>query len=259
MQLTALDSLLWALGFSGHLVLLLVLLMRHRATRFPLFTCFIAANVGRSLVLYVVLHYGSQHAYGLSYWSLSIVDLGLQLTVIYEIAAYLFRPLGHFAPEVRRAAVGLIAGSLLIASGLSWLAPPAAQTWQQAVVVRGSLFSTALMSELFVAMLGLTITIRLPWKTHVARIAQGLGVYSTMDILIEAGHSLFGLAYSLRVDTALTHIRIVAYLVCLSYWIITLYQDAPESKQLAADERLQLFALQKVVASQLAFFRHRRQ
>ncbi len=41
-------------------------------------------------------------------------------------------------------------------------------------------------------MMALSIDARLPWKTHVAKIAQGLGAYSLIGVLIETGHSYFG-------------------------------------------------------------------
>ena len=61
---------------------------------------------------------------------------------------------------------------------------------------RGNLFAAALQSELFVAMMALSIDARLPWKTHVAKIAQGLGAYSLLGVLIETGHSYFGVVES---------------------------------------------------------------
>ena len=259
MQLSALDFVLWALGLVGHLALFVVLISRHRAAEFPYFTGLIAANICRTVVLYVVLHYRSAEAYSLCYWSLAIVDLGLQLAVVYEISAHIFRPLGHWAPDARRAYLTLISCSLFVAFGLAWLAPPSAQTWQQNVVVRGSLFSTALMSEIFIVVVAISTIVRLPWKTHVARLAQGLGVYSIVDMLIEAAHNLLGLAYILRIDTVLTHLRIVLYLACLVYWIITLYRNAPKAKPLGDEQRMFLVALQERVAAQLALLRHGRQ
>jgi hypothetical protein len=104
------------------------------------------------------------------------------------------------------------------------------------------------MSELFVGMVVLSATAKLPWKTHVARISQGLGIYSVIGILTEAGHSLFGLDGAARLATAFTHVRISAYLLCVGYWIIMLWRDAPAPRPLPEGMRRQLVGLQRAVA-----------
>ena len=44
----------WAAGLTAHILLLLVLLIRHRAGTFPVFTTLIAANVLNSIALYEI-------------------------------------------------------------------------------------------------------------------------------------------------------------------------------------------------------------
>lgn len=46
------------------------------------------------------------------------------------------------------------------------------------------------MSELFVGMLSLSVTVGLPWKSHTTRIACGLGIYSGICVLIETTKSV---------------------------------------------------------------------
>jgi hypothetical protein len=100
----------------------------------------------------------------------------------------------------------------------------------QAVIIRGNLFSAALMSELFAGMVALSVTVGLPWKTHVANIAQGFGIYSIIDVLVEAAHSYFGLGRDTRAYDDLSHARIAVYLACTLYWIIMLWREAPYSR-----------------------------
>ena len=71
----------------------------------------------------------------------------------------------------------------------------------QVVVIKGNFFSSVAMSELFVGMIALSVKSGLPWKTHVARISQGLGVYSIVDLVIETGHSYFGVGQNTQVYT----------------------------------------------------------
>jgi hypothetical protein len=258
MHLTGLDLLLWAVGFLESLALLFILWYRRRAKSFPFFTALITLNVVRTIVLYFVLHYETKESYFYTYWSLGILDVTLQLCIVYEVASRVFRPLGVWAQDVRSSFVLLVSLSVTVALGLTWLASPPARTWMQVVVTEGSLFSAALMSELFVAMMALSISARLPWKTHVAKIAQGLGAYSLISVLIETGHSYFGVGRDAPAYIVLSQVRIAAYLGCAAYWIIMLWRDEPPSREMTEEMRVKLFSLQRSVAYDLQELRSRK-
>ncbi len=255
MHLTGLDLLFWATGLLTHLALLFVLLLRHRARQFPFFTTLIAADVLRTAVLYFVMHRWSPSTYFYAYWSLATFDVILQLSVVLEVASHVFRPLGTWAPDLRRSSSVLVGGSMLVATGLTWMAAPPATHWQQLVVIRGSLFSTALMGELFVGMVVLSVSMGLPWRTHVARIAQGFGIYSVLDIVIEGIINFRGVAHGREAYTTLAHLPIELYQLCVFYWIVMLARDAPSPKELPERMRRELFALQARLASDLQVLR----
>jgi hypothetical protein len=107
------------------------------------------------------------------------------------------------------------------------------------------------MTELFVGMVALSVTIRLPWRTHAARIAQGLGFYSFVWILIGAGQSYLGIDHNVRIYADLTHFRMLTYLICAGYWIITLCVDAPVPKALPKEMEQHLLVLQRQVEAYL--------
>jgi hypothetical protein len=258
MHLTGLDLLFWAAGLGAHLVLLCVLLIRRRFRAFPIFTLFILSNIGRTVALYLVELYGNKTSYFYTYWSLAVLDSALQLSVVYEMYSLTFRPLGKWAPDLRGSFVWLVAGIIAVAVELTWLATPHARLWMQVAVIKGSFFSSVCMSELFVGMIALSVKAGLPWKTHVARISQGLGVYSIIDVLIEAGHSYFGVGRNTQMYTTLSHFRITSYLCCVSYWIVMLWKDAKETKELPESLRGQLILLQGNVALDLEWVRARR-
>jgi hypothetical protein len=258
MHLTGLDLLFWAAGLGAHLILLSTLLIRRRFRVFPFFTAFIVANVLRTAALYVVELYGTKASYFYTYWSLALIDTVLQLSVVYEMYSLTFRPLGGWARDLRGAFVWLVTVSIAVAAGLTWLATPHARLWMQVVVIKGSFFSSACMSEFFVGMVVLAVRAGLPWKTHVARISQGLGVYSIIDVLIEAGHSYFGVSRNTQTYVTLSHIRIATYLSCVAYWIIMLWRNAPDSKRLPDHMRGQLIQLQNIVDSDLEMIRARK-
>lgn len=258
MRVTGLDLFFWATGLAGNIALLVVLLYRRRATHFPFFTSLIALNVIRTLVLYCVLHWGSKQEYFFSYWSLTLLDTGLQLGIVYEIAALVFRPGRFWAPDVRPLFICLMAPSVAAALGLSWLASPAAQQWKQAAIARGNLCAESLMIELFVVMMALSIRAGLPWKTHVARIAQGLGTYSLISLLIQTAQSYFGVSREAPRFLLLSHLRMTAYLGCVTYWIVALWTEAEPVRAMPSELRESLFALQTRVAYDLEILRSRK-
>jgi hypothetical protein len=255
-HLTGTDFFLWALGFLLDCVLLAVLLRFKRAARFPIFTALIAFDIVQTIALYFIQRNGSSLTYFYSFWSLGFLDAALQLGVAYELCACVFRPLGPWAPDVQRSFTFLIGISLLLASGLTWLAAPPTHYLRSAIVIRGDFFGSVLMSELFVAMIALSVTMGLPWRTHVARLTQGFGAYSIFGILVDGAHTYFGttgLAFA-----RISHIRISLYCACLAYWIFAMAQDEPEPR-MPDRLRAELFSLQKRTAMVLRDFRELRE
>jgi hypothetical protein len=258
MHLTGLDLLFWAVGFVGHVILLLVLLTRQRARAFPIFTTLIGLDIVRTIALALIQQHGTRAGYFYTYWSLAILDVALQLGVVYEMTSRIFRPLGEWAGDVRRGLMGWIIGSVAVATGLSWLATPPTRLWMQTVMIKGNIFSAALLSELFLGMIALSVTAGLPWKTHVARISQGLGIYSVFTVALEAGRTYFGLRTNSQIYDDLSHVRMGVYLLCVTYWIIMLWRDAPPGRGITECMRRQLAAINAGAALDLQELRSRR-
>ena len=259
MHLTGLDRFLWAATFLGHLVLLFVLWKRDRAKLFPFFTALVSTNILRTIALYVVMHLGTKDNYFEVYWSLTVLDTVLQLCIAYEMASHVFRPIGVWAPDMRKSFSWLLGLSFIVAGGLSWLASPPTRTIVLAVVIKTNLFVAAWMSELFVGMMALSRRVRRPWKTHVAAIAKGFGVYSIVCVVIEAGHTYFGVLQGSELYTAWSHLRIAVYLGCVVYWMFALWRDAPPSRTLTEKMRAQLLSLDSKVEYDLQTLRARRE
>lgn len=256
MRLTSVDNLLWALGFIGHVVLLGMLVLRGRARFFPAFTALISLSIWRTIVLFFTLRLGTAESYFYTYWTFAIVDVALQLAIAYELASKVFRPLGPWAPDVRRSFAALAAASIAIAGALTWLAAPPTRTLRMAIVIRGDFFASALMSEIFVAMVALSVTLGLPWLTHVARIAQGLGVYSLYGIFTAATQSYFGSdGLTHGTYTLLSRLESVLYLGCIAYWSVTLCRKEPEPRKMPEQMHDELRRLQSRAALMLKSLR----
>jgi hypothetical protein len=258
MHLTGLDLLFWAASFLGHLALLFVLWERHRAKLFPFFTALISTNIIRTIALYLVMHHWTTGNYFYTYWSLTVLDTILQFCVAYEMASHVFRPMGVWSSDVRKGFIWLLGLSLVVASGLTWLASPPTRFIVQSIVIKANFFAAAWMSELFVGMMTLSARVKRPWNTHVAAISKGFGVYSMLGVIIESGQAYFGAGQNTEAYTDLSHLRIAVYLGCVVYWIVALWRDAPPSQQLTEQMRAQLFFLQRKVEYDLQSLRSRR-
>ena len=260
MNLTFLDHFFWAAGFLGHLALLFVLWHRHRIKHFPFFTALLSLAALRTVVLFFVLRYGNKTSYFFTYWLLGIADTTVQLSVVYELMSHVFRPLqgrsraGH-SHLTRLLGMGVL--SLGLAAGLTWLAHPPAHSWMQSLATRGNLFAASLMSELFVGLMVLAVNAGAPWKAHAACIAVGLGAYSLMSVLIETGHSYFGVGEEVPAFFYLSYLRMTTYLACVIYWIIQLWPDERPALSMPLEMREKLFTLQARVAYSLDVLRAR--
>jgi hypothetical protein len=245
MHFSRADFALWAAGFTVQILLLLVLAVRRHARTFPAFTTLMAANVLNTIVLYEVGLHGSKHTYFVAYFAFAVLDLFLQLAVTYELARRVFCPTGTWARDIRNGFLVLVLLSLAVALGLACLPSPPEKTVLGMLLDRGNLFSSALQCELFVGMIAFSSTANLPWNTHVARIAQGLGFYSLIGLLTEAGHNI--LTRNTRDFQSLTYFRMSIYLLCVSYWIVMLWLPAPAPQELPEEAQRQLFTLQRRV------------
>jgi hypothetical protein len=243
MHLTGVILFFWAAGLLGHVILLAVLLGKKRAAVFPFFTALIAANVCKALVLYGVAQFGGKRLYLVAYFTFAVLDVFLQLSVTYELARHVFRPTGVWAPDIHKSFIRIALASILAALLLSLLPLPPEKLLLASLLDRLNIFTAALQCELFVGMIAASTIARLPWKTHVARIAQGLGFYSLIGLIADAGHS--SLARNSSLFQALTFARMSAYLLCQTYWVVMLWRQAPAPKELSEEIRMQLFTLQR--------------
>jgi hypothetical protein len=252
------DYFLWAAAFVLHLALLVILFSRGRAKAFPFFTSLITLNVVRTVVLYLIFHYGSKQAYSRTFWSLGVLDVILQLGVVYEVASRVFRPLNVWAPDVRSDFLWLLNISTTVALVLAWAEIPAAHTWVQDLVARGNLFAAALESEILVAMVALSANANLPWKMHVAKIARGLGVFSLVSVVFEGAQSHTGISRMLPSVRTLNHSLICVYLSCVVYWIGSMARDEQPSRVMTPEMRDKIFALRSQVAYDLQHLQSRK-
>jgi len=238
------EDVLWAAGFTGHIALLIVLFARGHARTFPFFTAYILDALIRTPTLFWVLRNETKHAYLIAYVSFAIVDQALQLCIAYELASHVFCPAGRWPQGTRMGASILVGSSIAIAAGLTMLPIPPEHSLWKTILDHANLFSSALLCELLIGMIGFAVTASLPWKANVARIAQGLGFYSFVGLLTEAGHNVVGMVRTHTLSHRLTLFREITYITCLAYWAVTLWHKEQTPEEMPEKMRMQLFTLQ---------------
>jgi hypothetical protein len=253
------DVFAWAAAFIANVALAALLLLRGRARSFPFFTLYILEQVFDAVLTYFVIGRVSFYTYQNYYWGMGALEEVLKLCVFYEIAMHVFRPTGVWARDIRKTFAGLIVLSIAIAAVLSWLAEPVAPRFLQTLVLRANFFSAVLLSELCVGMVVLSGTVGLPWRTHVSRIAQGLGTFALVRVASGIIENALGVQPGRHTLTRLNDAVSLTYIVCAVYWIVTLWADAPAPRELPEAMRMQIYSLQRQVENDLRRIRAWRQ
>ena len=215
------NHLIWAAGLLTHLLLLAVLFMRKRASRFPWFTLLILFYVVRSVGLVAAFHFSGRPAHLFATRIIDLTDILLQCAVLVELSWMALQPLGG----LRRATLPL----LLLASGVVMvlrLAPPGPLTLRSGLVLMHFLLSV-LMVEWAIVLAVLLRPLRLSWRSHVAAITLGFGVYSAALL---AGGGYFTTGRTMQAYVVFSFVRVGVYLLVVLCWCADLWlPDAGQS------------------------------
>ncbi len=239
MNLTTLDNVLWAAGFIGHVALLLVLLLRGRWREFPVFTSLIAYHVGVTTLLFFTHRYGSYQAYKNAYWTAAVGDFILQVALIYEIARIVLRPTGSWIADTRKTFLFWGALGVLIAFGAAETVTPATGSLFSKLEIRGVVFTSLLICELFFAMITAANRLGLQWRSHVMALGQGLTVWAMFALASDVAHIAFGWN---RNFATLDYARMCFYLGALLFWTVSFWLPEQKRAPLSADMQKYLLA-----------------
>jgi hypothetical protein len=209
------NHLIWFAGLLAHLLLLTVLFTRKRAAVFPWFTLLIAFYLVRSVGLVIALRISGHPAPLATATLIDLVDVLLQFAVLAELSWVALQPLG----SLRRATMPL----LLLASGIVIvlrLSPPGQTTLQAWLVLLHFLLSV-LMLEWGIVIAFLRRPLRLSWRSEVAAISLGFGIYSAVLL---AGGSYFTTGREMRDYVVFSYLRVVTYLLVVVFWTVSLWR-----------------------------------
>ena len=215
------NHLIWAAGLLGHLLLLAVLFIRKRVGRFPWFTLLIIFYVVRSVGLVAALRISGHPAPQFPSMIIDLTDVLLQCAVLAELSWNSLQPLGG----IRRFTVPV----LLVASGIlivMRLAPSGHFSLRTILVLMHFLLSV-LMVEWAIVLAFLLRPFRLSWRSHVAAISFGFGVYSAALL---AGGGYFTTGREMRDYVFFSFFRIIVYLLILVFWSVSLWFSEPGAR-----------------------------
>jgi hypothetical protein len=237
-------QVLWTLTFAAQLVLLVVLLGRDRARRFPWFTASIVAIALRLLCGRELFQRLPQFTFTAVLIVLADVVAILGLLVIAELARK------AFAGVSRPLLLVNLAGFLLVTAGIMWMWGPW-PAWKTLTaesqlatlrVLQLIAQKTALLVDLFNIELGLMVVLfgrsyKAPWKSHTQRIAIGLSTASVGSLAVPAiwqliarnaaPHSQAELTKLYDLRDRLFNSSGALYVVVLVWWIVSLWIDEP--------------------------------
>lgn len=232
MGLSLLDKALWVAGFLGQLTLLGILCVRKGGARFPFFAAFIAFVTLENVIDFAVYRVGSARAYFWTYWSLGLLEVVVQLGVVYDMAREVLRPAGTWVRDAR--ARFLLSGSLgaISAAALSFAVRPKGSADLYAWTIRLNLFVSLLLAELVLAMFWAAQQLGLHWRSRVMGLGQSIILWVGVSLCVETAHSYWGWTQQyLFFD----HLRIAAYDAALGYWCVVFWREEPERKPLSAE------------------------
>ena len=246
MNLSSLDDILWAASFLGHAALCLVLLMRGRWRGFPMFTAYAAFHTALPIVLFLVQ--ASRVWYAYLYWSAEVVDFGMQIGLVFEMARIVLRPTGTWLQDAKKQFFLWGSVGVAIAALLAWGVSPPGLKGLEAWQVRGSLFTSLVTCELVMVMALSATRLGLGWRSHVMALGQGLAVWSIVAVAVDGVQSFVGAAQQFA---TLDHLRILVYCAVLVYWMVQFWVAEPMRRPISPQMRDYLLALHRSVTYDL--------
>ena len=248
MNLSAIDYVLWVANFLGEAVLFSILIYRCRWKEFPVFTALIGYEAAILAALYLTYLCCSQVWYARLYWTYALFDFFLQLGVIWEIARIVMRPTGTWVRDAKKQFILWGVAGILLAAALPFLVTPPAASLLHRWEVRGNLFTSLVICELIAVVTRTSKSLGLGWRNHVMALGNGWTAWAVVAILVDGLHSYFGAERYFR---ELEHIRMIAYLAALGYWMVQFWLEEPARQPISPQLRAYILDLHRRIKNDL--------
>ena len=251
MHFAGLDRLFWAEGWFLYLALLFVLFWRGRWRQFPVLTCWFAFMAARTVLLFQMYLHGSTYWYTRVYTIGSWVDFALQLGVVVEIACIVLRPTGSWVRDARGYFLAIGFTCVAVAALFAWWVSPPGQSVRRVWEIRGNLFTSLVICELFVVMSLTANRLGLGWRNHVMAVGQTLPAWSAIMVIKTAFESFFDTQY---LYTQLEQVRYLTNTASYCWLLVQLWRQEPERQPISSDLQQYILALHRRVAYDLQRF-----
>ncbi len=249
MNLSLLDTVLWAAGFVCYAALFTVLVYRKRYRIVPWFSAWILFGIVYTITLFSVFRSGTKETYRVVYWSGAFLDLLLQLAVVFEIASYVFRRGSQWVEGARSRFTMMGLCAPLLAGMMAWQMTPAATSAVDAWASRANLFTTVIICVLFSAVMLISQQVGVGWRDLVLREGYGLIGWAIVSFITDTLHAYWR---TIEHFSQLEYLRMVAYLGSLIYWIVIFWLPESSTMPLTGHENKKLQALRKGLESRKA-------
>jgi hypothetical protein len=244
-------QILWTLTFAAILVLLVVLLGRDRARRFPWFTASIALMGLMLLTTQLVLAKIPRIRGTEIFLSLSDLAVVVSLLVLVELARRGFRGAGRGSWVIGTLALMAI-GAVVLALWGAWPAWKTLTATPQLTAIRlmdlfaekGNLLAATLAIELGLVVVLLGRRFKAGWRSHPQQIVIGLSTTALAQLALRGTLQAIGTHTHIRTQAEyervmdlrdkLMHANSVVYLCALVWWIAWLWLDEPGASSVAA-------------------------
>ena len=235
MHVSEFDSALWIASCLGQLVLLVILIKRRLYQVFPFFTGFILwAALSDPLLLGVLMfrHDAYSTLYYRTYFTINIVQYGLEIGVLVEIAANVLskvrKTLSNQILIVLFGCMGLIGGTAFFVA--VHINDATLSHIRAFFVIDTSMAILRLVTFLLIAVFSQVLGLN--WRNHVLQLASGLAFYSAVSLTAGVAHSFLHAEpdYAQKYRE-IAQLAIVGYLCALYYWCFSFArQEAPRKE-----------------------------
>jgi hypothetical protein len=241
-------QIIWTLTFAAHLVLLVVLLGRDRAKRFPWFTVALSLVALRLVSSRLLFNRLPQLTLGAIFVILADVSVIASLLVLIELTRQVFTRVPRKARAIWILILFAIAGTVAATWGpwpafksLTPMTPMAFLELLQLLAQKGGLLIDILTILLGILVVSFGRRYGVGWRKHAHRIMIGLSTASLAQIAVQIiwqiiaktakPHSMAEYERVVGLREKLFNGNSVIYLAVLVWWIACLWIDEPGSAE----------------------------
>jgi hypothetical protein len=170
------------------------------------------------------------------------------LGIVFEIARIVLRPTGTWVRDARKQFILWGAVGILFAAALPYLVSPPAPFLLDRLMVRGFLFTSLVICELIAVVTRTSKSLGLGWRNHVMALGNGWTAWAVVAIMVDGLHSYFG---AQRYFSQLDHMKMLAYLAALGYWVVQFWLEEPARQPISPQLRAYILDLHQKIKNDL--------